>query len=305
MFTGIPLPQNPDVDRAAWLAARREGIGASDVAAILGVSPWGSAYQVWADKTGRTDPDDESRVNDAMRWGRLLENTILDAWAVRDGMQTIHRNGLFRSNTIDWMQTTVDGIVLADPTSWELADAAGLAEVKTDGYTEWDEIPVHYEIQGTWGMLTTGMTHTWFPVLHGGRKLRVYEMSIDRDLAARLVEEMDRFWTDHVLADTPPAAQGSDVGFLSRQFDYDPDRTVEASDRIHEAWGELVDAVAVEKLATARVKDLKAEIQAFMEDADTLLDGEGKPLVTWRESPREGYTVGPGTQRRFLIKGAK
>jgi putative phage-type endonuclease len=307
MFTGIPIPVSPDVDREEWLAARRCGIGASDVAAILGVSPWGSAYQVWADKTGKTDLDDESTVNDAMRWGRLLENTILDAWAMRDRMQTIHRNSLFRAWDVEWMQATVDGVVVAEPTSWELADAVGLAEVKTDGYTAWedDEPPPHYEIQAQWQMLVCGVTHTWFPVLHGGRRLRIYETDAHPGLQQRLVERMGAFWTDHVLADTPPPAQGSDVGFIGRLHPADTGKTVEANERMEEAWAELVDAKEVEKLATVRVQDLQAEIQAFMEDADTLLDAEGRPLVTWKEQTRAEHTVAESTFRVMRPKARR
>ena len=36
---------------------RRKFIGGSDVAAIMGVSPWKSAVEVWQDKTGRRTDD--------------------------------------------------------------------------------------------------------------------------------------------------------------------------------------------------------------------------------------------------------
>jgi predicted phage-related endonuclease len=38
------------VNRADWLEWRRGGIGGSDVAAILGVSPWRTEFDVWASK---------------------------------------------------------------------------------------------------------------------------------------------------------------------------------------------------------------------------------------------------------------
>lgn len=45
-----------DDDRAEWLEWRRNGIGATDVAGILGVSPWASPWSVWADKCAPTLP---------------------------------------------------------------------------------------------------------------------------------------------------------------------------------------------------------------------------------------------------------
>ena len=40
------------MDHALWLEERRKGIGGSDVAAIMGLSPWKTAYQVYQDKRG-------------------------------------------------------------------------------------------------------------------------------------------------------------------------------------------------------------------------------------------------------------
>ena len=42
---------NPSRD--AWLAARRSGIGGSDIAAICGLSPYQTPYDVWLDKLGQ------------------------------------------------------------------------------------------------------------------------------------------------------------------------------------------------------------------------------------------------------------
>ena len=39
--------------RIDWLLDRRKGIGGSDVAAIMGLNKWKSAYQIWLEKTGQ------------------------------------------------------------------------------------------------------------------------------------------------------------------------------------------------------------------------------------------------------------
>jgi hypothetical protein len=38
--------------RTAWHAARKRGLGGSDIAAVLGVSPWQKPMDVWLSKTG-------------------------------------------------------------------------------------------------------------------------------------------------------------------------------------------------------------------------------------------------------------
>ena len=45
-------------DRGEWLEARKFGLGASDAASVLGMSPWKSNVQLWEEKTGRVVPED-------------------------------------------------------------------------------------------------------------------------------------------------------------------------------------------------------------------------------------------------------
>ncbi|MDX8401933.1 MAG: YqaJ viral recombinase family protein [Mariprofundaceae bacterium] len=59
-----------------WHAWRASGIGASEIAAVLGLSPWKTAYQLWLEKTGQAEP---FRGNAATRRGQALEEKALDA----------------------------------------------------------------------------------------------------------------------------------------------------------------------------------------------------------------------------------
>lgn len=45
-------------DRAEWLEARRDGLGASDAAAVLGISPWKTNVQLWEEKCRLVQPED-------------------------------------------------------------------------------------------------------------------------------------------------------------------------------------------------------------------------------------------------------
>ncbi len=57
-----PVPLLPaDAPVADWLAARRKGIGGSDVAAVIGVSKYAGPTRVYYDKLGVL-PDGRSRL---------------------------------------------------------------------------------------------------------------------------------------------------------------------------------------------------------------------------------------------------
>lgn len=61
--------------REEWLKARQKGIGGSDAAAVLGISPWKSNVQLWEEKTGITEPEDISE-KEVVRFGKESEAAI-------------------------------------------------------------------------------------------------------------------------------------------------------------------------------------------------------------------------------------
>jgi predicted phage-related endonuclease len=71
---------NQSEDEEAWLAARTNGIGGSDVGAICGVSPFTSARQVYLNKTGQYP--DSMKPGDAakerMYFGHVLEPIVAE-----------------------------------------------------------------------------------------------------------------------------------------------------------------------------------------------------------------------------------
>lgn len=64
-----------ELSREEWLAYRRKGIGGSDAAAVLGISPFRTGVDLYYDKLGLpVDDSDENWV--AMEMGNLLEDLV-------------------------------------------------------------------------------------------------------------------------------------------------------------------------------------------------------------------------------------
>lgn len=61
--------------RKEWLKARQKGIGGSDAASVLGISPWKTNVQLWEEKTGITEPEDISE-KEVVRFGKESEAAI-------------------------------------------------------------------------------------------------------------------------------------------------------------------------------------------------------------------------------------
>ena len=88
-----------------FVQARKNYIGASDAAAIMGVSPWTSIYQLWEDKLGLA-PDRPD--NYAMKRGRELEPVAREAYTLFTG-NVVAPKQVFHAE-IRFMMANFDGL---------------------------------------------------------------------------------------------------------------------------------------------------------------------------------------------------
>ena len=70
------------MNREEFLARRKAGLGGSDIAAIVGISPWSTPRDIYLDKKGLAAPEQET---DAMYWGTTLEDIVAREYSKRTG----------------------------------------------------------------------------------------------------------------------------------------------------------------------------------------------------------------------------
>jgi putative phage-type endonuclease len=195
-------------DRETWLRARRQGIGGSDVAAVLGVSRWNSALSLYVEKTSADAPDEES--SEIADWGRIFEPAILKRYAERSQRRVIRGGKLMRSKRTAHHLITLDGVQFNRAPSG--AKGPGVAEVKTTGYGErfHEDLPVEVQIQIQWELFVTGAewaTCIWLPFPE--RRLQWVDVLPHPAFTEQLVEAVDNFW-QRVQRHEPPDPDGSE-----------------------------------------------------------------------------------------------
>lgn len=308
----------PYTDRADWLTKRRGGIGASDIAAIVGVSPWATPLQVWSSKLVDL-PDDP---DEAMAWGTRLEPVILDAWQSEEGRNPVTRRGvLLRNIERPWMMVTLDGETMVgqadfdgsglDVARWERA----VVEAKASSDWSWDEIPTHYVVQVEWALAVTGYRRAIVVVLHGGRKLETYEYVSDPELRAELISAGEEFWK-LIENDDPPPVEAGDLSFLSGLWPTSEEAAVEIP---QDAADELYEARRLYTTAKERKERAEAAVKALMTTYDTAVVDQDV-ICTWRSNPVRRIDVKRlraelpsvaerfetvSEERRFLVKEKK
>lgn len=147
MSARLILP--PDAPREEWLATRRKGVTASEIAVILGISPFDSPFNLFHKKTGTISEDFD---NDAMSLGRHLEPWIADQWAADHPEWNLLPAGLYASYERPWQMATPDRRI----SHRARIACTSLLEIKSAGsYEGWgedgtDQVPPYYRAQALW-----------------------------------------------------------------------------------------------------------------------------------------------------------
>ncbi len=211
-------------DRDSWLRARRGVLGASEVASVLGLSPWAPAIELWARKTSRYDeaPDE---VTEPMMLGIELEDWLLGALSRRTQCDVRPAGKLLRSKRWPHLAATLDGTVegkRGTPLAF-VAGKTGVVEVKSAGGGFSDQwfassdggeayVPPWYLCQVDAQLAVTGAPFAVFGALLGGRGFRFRWTVVERHEGRirDVVERTAAWWAEHVVADVPPDPDGSE-----------------------------------------------------------------------------------------------
>ncbi len=201
-MTAVEIAKTLDMPREQWLELRRQGIGGSDAAAILGLNPWKTAMDVWMEKTGEF-PADDAQDNEKMYWGNMLEDIVAREFMTRTGLKVRRRNAILAHKQYPFMIANVDRLVVGQ--------SAGL-ECKTAGYYSTNDwamgVPEYYIPQVQHYMAVTGYIAWYVAVLIGGQEFKYYRITRDDNFIRDTIEAEAEFW-EMVEKRTPPPLDGT------------------------------------------------------------------------------------------------
>lgn len=307
----------PDVDREAWLAARRKGIGASEIAAVLGISPWESPFSLYWRKVNGWNYEPSA----AMDWGNRLEDAIAQAYADRHVDDwLVERAGLMEGPE-PWILATPDRLLTTPvpdeqrcyrvPPGVPLMSTLAVLELKTahsahDGWGETgtSEIPVTYRAQVQWQMLVVGVQWAHVAVLIGGSDYREYEVLRDERDIAVMVEAGRRFMARIENGDPPPLDDHhATLATVKRLHpDLDDDATAEVDEQMGANYLRACRAYKVAEKAKARYETL---LRDQMGRAKRAVTPSGRKVATRTVSEIAASTVVKAAHRRDYLTPAK
>lgn len=184
---------------------RAKYLGGSDIAAVLGISPWKTPLQLWQDKTMPAMPEnhDPERLK-VLNRGKRLEPYILDMIRAEHGLQITAVNQRYIDASVPYFASEIDAE--AGPLNIEIKTVSPF-KIKEWGEEGTDALPLHYVAQVQWGMGITGREQCDVFALIGD-DLRRYSVLADDDLIVAMRDKAQAFWRQHVLTLNPPPPAG-------------------------------------------------------------------------------------------------
>ena len=266
----IIKPANHD----EWLKEREYGIGASEVGAVLGLSPFETPFSLWLKKTKQVPRDEE---NNAMRMGHLLEPVVAQLWEEATGMKVIKASAadiIYVHPEYDFMRATPDRVVRG---------RKKLLECKTTiTDVDSDDIFPHWIAQCQYQMYVTGIHDCDLAWLVKGRFFGYQNIEYDAEFAEFIAERVKEYWNDCVVGGKEPELISVD-DFATKGSE--PGKDVEADDK---ALGEILSLRKVNELLSrdeTEANSLKDAIKLYMGEAESV-SFNGKILATWKSGAR-------------------
>lgn len=295
-----------------WLQDRHKGIGASEIAAIVGLNPYATPYDIWRQKLELDPPKEETLP---IKLGHLLEDSVATLFAEETA-------AVIDPDTKGDFTCYLDEkpFLRASPDRY-YTDRNGqtcLLECKTTQKTiDSDDIPEMWFAQLQYQMGITGIEHGAVAWLSQGRTFGFAEFDFVPDFFDFLAGEAEKFWTVNVAGRQEPELLGSEDILLKFGLG-DKDKVATASEEVYESYCKLKDIKREIQELEEEKKGLEETLKLSLMDA-SVLDYNGKTIATWKASKPsqtfnasafekdhpdmyKAYLTEKAGTRRFLVK---
>ena len=288
---------------------RTKSVGGSDVAAILGLSPWRTPLDVWREKClGERD----ERDTPAMRAGVKFEAAII-AQMMRDMPGLALVESAPAPTVVGYRHASPDAIVQSAD-GWRL-----LVEAKTTKEPWTDGVPLYYRAQVQWYLDLLQLDDALVPVLTWPFDMRdllglsveevVAKVSVtthtvthDPAACAEIRRAVAEFWEINVIGNRPPAPRS--LADAKRLVHAVAGKAIDADDELVRLLEERAQLKAAATEIDERAEANELAIRAKLGDAEMAVGFlSGKPLVTAKVVSRAGYTtnVKPTSYRSLTV----
>ena len=266
-----------NLTREEWLKYRTKGIGGSDVSIIAGINPFKSVHQLWLEKTGQAEPEEEG--SEYTHFGTLLEPIVRKEFMERTGIKVRQKHMLLQSEEHPFMFADLDGVINEDGQLC-IFEAKTASAYKQEVWEE--EVPAPYILQIQHYMAVTGAKKTYIAALVGGNHFFYHVVERDEEMIAKIIVMEKYFWQHHVMGGVEPVPDGSEATtrYFNERFRNSNGKTIELPDTVLPVCEEYDNLTRqIKELETAK-NAAANQLKSYLGEAEAGTVGDRK--IIWK-----------------------
>ena len=256
-------------------AKRQEGIGASDSPIIMGYSTYKTPYQLYLEKIGAIQCDEEE--TEQQYWGRVLERVILNRFSEENDVQISFPDTVYHPDH-PFIFANLDGWIESERAVVEAKCANSFQRKEWDMASK-DGIPLVYLIQIAKQCAITDASRGYCAVLIGGMEYKQFIYERDRALEELIIQSDIDFWHCVLNKIEPDPISTSDC-----RLKY-PNPSSEKVSQVN-ALAKLMNVKSEMKRLADKEDEYKMHLMSHMADAEYLMGEEGEILATWKANKK-------------------
>ena len=272
------LAKTKSINHEEWLKYRTQGIGGSDVSVIAGINPFKSVYQLWLEKIGQTDIEEDD--TEYTHFGRLLEPIVRKEFINRTGMKVRQKHMILQSEEYPFMIANLDGTI-NDNGELAIFEAKAVSAFKQE---IWEVgIPSSYILQIQHYMAVTGAKKAYIAAIVGGNHFYYHMLERDEEMIEKIILMEKYFWEENVLKGIEPVLDGSEAttNYINRKFNHSNGETIilpEEAIFICEEYERLSKQIKEIEVAKNAVGN---QLKNYLKEAETGIIGNRK--ILWKQ----------------------
>ena len=260
----------------------RTGIGGSDQATLLGLSPYSCLYDLWLKCTGQLLPAQEDSFE--KKRGHILEELVAEMFHTQTGYIVLNDTSIYVHPRYPYLRANLDRIYTRPKYDLDgnvIGTIEGILECKTadpkhpdvKDYWKKNQVPPRYLLQVMYYMMIKNVDEAYVACMYGiGQSDYVHiQVQRNKDLESQLLKRNIGFWTNYVV---PKICPPKEITLKAENAI----RTIRQNQKVIDGQMALVlNASYLGRIETA--VEIDKELQALKKKEEELKEKKGKLLI--------------------------
>ena len=288
------LADRRKMTREEWLALRQNYVGGSEIAAVIGCSPWASPAKIFATKKGLVKKEP---ANEACYWGNVMEPILRSEFSKRTGYPVKEIPYVLQAADpiYNFLIADLDGVTVEN-------GKTGVIECKTaNSYAaqeDWKNgepgfIPTSYYLQIQLYLYVANLDFGYIIALLGGNHFVYHRIERDNETITGMLLLARRWYEQYFLTNTmpPPVSVTSDCSLLGQIYSKSKPKEIILDSTAGKIVQDYLDAAEAIKLAEKRKETAQAQLMALMKENETAITADGSIRINWKSLETKRFST--------------